>query len=99
MVDKSVTVILVSDGKESYNQFIEYYRSIFSIPVIGVTGTCGKTTTKDMIKHILKQFLQVHSTLLSQNGLHLNLHYLMGINEQTEAAIFEMGLPTQEILG
>lgn len=92
MVDKSAAVILVADGKESYNQFIEYYRNLFSIPVIGVTGTCGKTTTKDMIKHILKQFLQVHSTMLSQNGLHLNLHYLMGINEHTEAAVFEMGV-------
>ena len=92
MVDKSASVILVADGKKSYYQFIEYYRNLFSIPVIGVTGTCGKTTTKDMIKHILKQFLQVHSTMLSQNGLHLNLHYLMGINEQTEAAVFEMGV-------
>jgi UDP-N-acetylmuramoyl-tripeptide--D-alanyl-D-alanine ligase len=92
MVDKSASVILVADGKKSYYQFIEYYRNLFSIPVIGVTGTCGKTTTKDMIKHILKQYLQVHSTMLSQNGLHLNLHYLMGINEQTEAAVFEMGV-------
>ncbi len=92
MVDQSASVILVANSKESYNQFIEYYRNLFSIPVIGVTGTCGKTTTKDMIKHILKQSLKVHSTLLSQNGLHLNLHYLMGINEQTEVAVFEMGV-------
>ncbi len=92
MVDKSACVILVADGKKSYFQFIDFYRNLFSIPVIGVTGTCGKTTTKDMIKHILKQSLPVHSTMLSQNGLHLNLHYLMGINEQTEAAVFEMGV-------
>ncbi|MFP7299291.1 Mur ligase family protein [Neobacillus niacini] len=92
IVDQSASVIMVDDGKKAYYQFIDYYRNLYSIPVIGVTGTCGKTTTKDMIRHILKPYLQVHSTLLSQNGLHLNLHYLMGINEKTEAAVFEMGV-------
>ena len=91
-VDGTANVILVTNSKDSYWRFIDYYRNQFQIPVIGVTGTCGKTTTKDMIKHILNQTMKVHSTLFSQNGLHLNLHYLLGLNEQTEAAVFEMGV-------
>jgi len=91
-VSGTANVILVANCKDSFWRFIDYYRNQFQIPVIGVTGTCGKTTTKDMIKHILHRSRKVHSTLFSQNGLHLNLHYLLGLNEQTEAAVFEMGV-------
>ncbi|GHH99561.1 UDP-N-acetylmuramoyl-tripeptide--D-alanyl-D-alanine ligase [Neobacillus kokaensis] len=92
MISKTANVILTANAKDSYWRFIDYYRSQFQIPVIGVTGTCGKTTTKDMIKHILNRRMKVHSTLYSQNGLHLNLPYLMGLTEKTEAAVFEMGV-------
>ncbi|AZU60424.1 Mur ligase family protein [Neobacillus mesonae] len=91
-VSETANVILVENAKDSYWRFIDYYRNQFQIPVIGVTGTCGKTTTKDMIKHIMNRSMKVHSTLYSQNGLHLNLNYLMGLTEQTEAAVFEMGV-------
>ncbi|MBU8879960.1 UDP-N-acetylmuramoyl-tripeptide--D-alanyl-D-alanine ligase [Bacillus sp. FJAT-29790] len=91
-IDPSSCLIIVENSKKAYLDFIDYYRGLFQIPVIGVTGTCGKTTTKEMIKHILKKDYRVHGTFLSQNGLHLNLQYLMGIDENTEMAVFEMGV-------
>ncbi|TXC92789.1 UDP-N-acetylmuramoyl-tripeptide--D-alanyl-D-alanine ligase [Metabacillus litoralis] len=91
-IHKDVNIILVNDCKEAYWKFICYYRSLFDIPVIGVTGTCGKTTTKDMINHIAKEDLMVHKTFQSQNGLHLNHGYLFGLDDSTQLAVFEMGV-------
>lgn len=91
-VNKDVTIVKVSDIKQSYWAFIDYYRSLFNIPVIGITGTCGKTTTTELIKTILSPELNIQSTKNGKNGLSLNLPYLLGINEKTQAAVIEMGV-------
>lgn len=83
------TTILVDNLQTAYWQFVDYYRSRFQIPVVAVTGTCGKTTTKDMIYHILKDKFKVHRTNASANGRTGHLSHLMGIDETTEAAVFE----------
>lgn len=87
-----VTIVKVANARQAYWRFVEYYRSLFNIPVIGVTGTSGKTTTKEMIAWILSEKRKVVKTVLSHNGLARNLPYLTKIEEQTEAAVFEMGV-------
>lgn len=67
----------------SYWDFVRYYRSMFNIPVFAITGTCGKTTTKEMITHILQNKHNVQSTRKSNNSHYLNLSYLCGITEET----------------
>ncbi|WP_336823959.1 UDP-N-acetylmuramoyl-tripeptide--D-alanyl-D-alanine ligase [Sporosarcina sp. USHLN248] len=86
------TVLQVQSLVQSYWKFITYYRNLFDIPVVTITGTCGKTTTKDMIHHILSEDRVVHASVSSQNEPRRSFPYLMGIDEQTEAAIFEHGL-------
>ncbi|MBW8352068.1 UDP-N-acetylmuramoyl-tripeptide--D-alanyl-D-alanine ligase [Bacillus sp. IITD106] len=86
------TVIRVNSLIQSYWKFLDYYRNLFNLPVITITGTCGKTTTKDMIKHILSKKLNVQASESSKNEPRRSLPYLMGINENTDAAVFEHGL-------
>ncbi|HOQ24858.1 MAG TPA: UDP-N-acetylmuramoyl-tripeptide--D-alanyl-D-alanine ligase [Bacillota bacterium] len=86
------TIIRVPEIREAYWRFVDYYRNLFSIPVIGVTGTCGKTTTKEMIRHILAGSGRVIATYKSNNALSRNLGYLLEIDEETQAAVFEMGV-------
>jgi UDP-N-acetylmuramoyl-tripeptide--D-alanyl-D-alanine ligase len=90
---ENTTLVKVKNINYAYWKFIDYYRSQFKIPVIGVTGTCGKTTTKEMIKHILSsKYRKVVATYKSFNYRSCNLKYLMKINEITQAAVIEMGI-------
>ncbi|WP_147535604.1 Mur ligase family protein [Bacillus marasmi] len=85
-----ITLIETKDLEGAYWNFIEYYRGMFDIPVIGVTGTCGKTTTKEMMKQILSEDFKVKATWKSMNSMSVNLRYVTGIEEDTEVAVFEM---------
>ncbi|QDQ02573.1 UDP-N-acetylmuramoyl-tripeptide--D-alanyl-D-alanine ligase [Lysinibacillus fusiformis] len=88
----NTTVIQVKSNVQAYWKFIEYYRSLFQIPVVALTGTCGKTTTKEMIKHIASKDWNVQASVSSKNEPRQSLPYLTGIDETTEAAVFELGL-------
>lgn len=97
-INSRITLISVPNISKAYWRFVQSYRSLFSLPVIGVTGTCGKTTTKEMVAHILSGERKVHYTEKSSNSLQRNLGYLLGIDEKTEAAVFEMGVAAKNDL-
>lgn len=90
--DLGAEIILIKTDQleEAYWKFIEYYRGLFDIPVIGVTGTCGKTTTKEIIREILKKDFNVKATWMSMNSMSVNLRNLIKIDEKTEVAVYEM---------
>jgi UDP-N-acetylmuramoyl-tripeptide--D-alanyl-D-alanine ligase len=81
--------IFVLNVEDAYKKMITYYRNLFDIPVVAITGTCGKTTTKEMLKQILERKYQVASTIVNRNSLVCNNDYLFSIDEQTEFGIFE----------
>ncbi|MFJ7666873.1 UDP-N-acetylmuramoyl-tripeptide--D-alanyl-D-alanine ligase [Lysinibacillus sp. NPDC097195] len=88
----NTTVIRVKSTLQAYWKFIEYYRGLFDIPVVALTGTCGKTTTKEMIKHIASKDWNVQASISSKNEPRQSLPYLTGIDHTTKAAVFELGL-------
>lgn len=85
-------VIIVDNVDEVYWKFVNYYRGLFNIPIAGVTGSCGKTTTKEMIKYIFSEKHKVRATYSSQSSNRLNLDYLLGIDDETKYAVFELGV-------
>jgi UDP-N-acetylmuramoyl-tripeptide--D-alanyl-D-alanine ligase len=89
---ENIPIVRVAEINEACWKFIDFYRNLFEIPVIGVTGTCGKTTTKEMVKHILAGTYKVNATYKSYNASFRNLGYLLDIDEHTQAAVYEMGV-------
>ena len=90
-------IIMVKDLKDTFFKFTSYYRHLFNIPVVAITGTCGKSTTKEMLKHILEETNNVQATISSKNADYYNLPYLMGIDEDTDVAVFETAVSKKEI--
>lgn len=84
--------ILVDSTLVALKKIAEYYRSLFSIPFIGITGSVGKTSTKEMISAVLSQKFSVHKTQGNFNnelGVPLTL---FGLEESHEIAVIEMGI-------
>lgn len=89
-LNDAIILIKTDDLEATYWKFIEYYRGLFDIPVIGVSGTCGKTTVKEMMKQILAPDYKVKATWMSMNSMSVNFRYVTGIDDKTEVAVFEM---------
>lgn len=85
-------LIEVENTLAALQQLAAWYRRQFSIPIIGITGSVGKTTTKEMVAAALESTLHVHKTAGNQNsqvGLPLTV---FGLDKHHEAAVIEMGM-------
>ena len=88
----TMPVILVDDTLKALQDLAHHHRSKYDIPVIGITGSNGKTSAKDLIAAILKQKLNIVKSQGSFNneiGLPLTL---LEINNYTQAVVVEMGM-------
>lgn len=85
-------LIEVEDTLKAMQDLAKYYRSKFDIPVIGVTGSVGKTTTKEMIASALSTTMKVFKTEGNHNGqIGLPLT-IFNLDKSYEVAVFEMGV-------
>jgi UDP-N-acetylmuramoyl-tripeptide--D-alanyl-D-alanine ligase len=90
-VAKSDKYILVSNVLKVLQQVAARHRMDMLIPVVGITGTNGKTTTKELVTAVLSKRYRVYSTkgnLNNQIGVPLTL---LTMPEDTEIAVIEMG--------
>ena len=84
--------IQVESCLQALKSLAEYYRSTLSIPVIGISGSVGKTSTKEMIAAVLEQkykVLKTEGNFNNEIGLPLTI---FRIREEHEAAVLEMGI-------
>jgi UDP-N-acetylmuramoyl-tripeptide--D-alanyl-D-alanine ligase len=88
--------LLVNDVLETYQQLSRYHRRQFSIPIIGITGSNGKTTTKELMQAVLSKKFNTLATIGN-----LNNHFgvpgtLLRLRKEHEMAIIEMGANHQK---
>lgn len=84
-------MILVDDALRTLQTLATYHRNQFNIPVIGLTGSNGKTTTKELIYNVLKQRFNTVATKGNLNN-HIGVPLtLLRITKKTEIAVIEMG--------
>jgi len=84
-------LVVVKDTLSFLMDFAGWYRSRFTIPVIGLTGSTGKTTVKEMLAAVLGRKLRVMKTCENMNnfiGVSLTLFQL---DRQTGVAVVELG--------
>lgn len=85
-------LVLVNDTLRAYQKLAESYRRTFAIPLVAVTGSNGKTSTKDVIAHVLASKLNVYKTYKNLNN-HLGVPYsLLQLEPTHEAAVLELGM-------
>ncbi|MBQ1436872.1 MAG: UDP-N-acetylmuramoyl-tripeptide--D-alanyl-D-alanine ligase, partial [Ruminococcus sp.] len=84
--------ILVDSTLEAVKKIAKAYREKFDIPVVGVSGSVGKTSTKEMLYSVLSQKFKTHKTqgnLNNELGVPLTL---LSMPEDAQAAVIEMGI-------
>lgn len=90
--DTDFPYILVESTSQALLDIAKYYRDSFDIKVVGITGSVGKTSTKEMIASVLAQKYNVHKTQGNFNnecGLPLTVYEM---NEEHEVSVLEMGI-------
>ena len=84
--------ILVESTGQALLDIAKLYRDSFDVKVVGITGSAGKTSTKEMIASVVSQKYSVHKTLGNFNnewGLPITI---FGLEEGHQVAILEMGV-------
>ncbi len=86
-------ILLVKDPLEAFVKLAACWRSQFNYPVVAITGSVGKTSTKEFLSHIMslagKKYLVSHGNQNTKIGLALNM---VRMRADHELAIFEIGI-------
>ena len=93
---KDDRLIVASDGLDTLQQLAKYHRQQFNIPFIAITGSNGKTTTKELVKEVLSTTYKTYTTLGNLNN-HIGVPLtILSIKKDAEIAVIEMGANHQK---
>ncbi|MCY1486185.1 UDP-N-acetylmuramoyl-tripeptide--D-alanyl-D-alanine ligase [compost metagenome] len=88
--------ILVSNTLETLQEVAKFHRNYLGLPIIGLTGSNGKTTTKELINVVLSKRYTTKATIGNLNN-HIGVPFtLLSFNSDTEIGIVEMGANHQK---
>lgn len=85
-------LIKVEDTAVAYKQFAKWYLKEVNPKVVGITGSNGKTTTKDMTAAILRTKFKTHKTAANENNQLGVPKTILSMPEDTEVLVLEMGM-------
>jgi UDP-N-acetylmuramoyl-tripeptide--D-alanyl-D-alanine ligase len=89
---EGMPVIIVEDSLKALQNLSTAYRHELGIQVVGITGSNGKTTTKDMVANLLSLKFKVQKTQGNFNS-HIGLPLtILDLEKGTEVAVLEMGM-------
>lgn len=91
-IENANGIIVVESTLDALKKMAAFYLKQVNIPVVGITGSVGKTSTKEMIASVLSNRYKVHKTAGNFNneiGLPLTV---FGIRDEHEIAVLEMGI-------
>lgn len=89
---KNVTILLVDDTTDAMIRLASYIRKQYPVPLIAITGSVGKTTTKELIYHILsRKFCVLKSPKNYNNRIGIPLT-LFELNNDIQLVVLELGM-------
>ncbi len=88
---KNKSIIKVQDTLQALYKIASYKRDLYNIPVIAITGSVGKTSTKDIISNVVAQKYKVLKTLGNNNN-NIGLPFTILRLKDEEAMVLEMGM-------
>ena len=87
-----LAVVCVNNTLRAYQDLASFHRARFSIPVVAITGSNGKTTTKEMVSRVLATRWRVLQTQGNFNNAIGVPKTLLGLHSRHQAAVIEMGV-------
>lgn len=85
-------LVLVPDTLKALGDVAHFWRRRFVGPVVAITGSCGKTTTKEMIAHVLGRHFKVLKNEMNLNNLVGMPQTLLALSPEHEVAVVECGM-------
>ena len=88
---KGKVIIKVKNTLEALYEMAKYKRSLYNIPVVAITGSVGKTSTKDIVANVVGQKYKTLKTIGNNNN-NIGLPFTILRMQDEEIAVLEMGM-------